>query len=281
MGFAKDDLVLEVGFDSDCDSTIRDQIMAITGTDFLEGSTTEVVDAVLLWWRDGDGDLVDELMDGLTYLSETGPIWVLTPKAGRDGHVEPSDIQDAAPIAGLSQTSTIALAGDWAATRLVARKAGKREVSCMTLTIGNAAPDFEITNQHGEKVSLSSFKGQKNVLLMFYPFSFTGTCTGELCALRDDLSSFQNDDVQLLAISCDSPYVQRVFAEQENYQFPVLSDFWPHGEVAKAYGVFEVSKGCALRGSFLIDKEGILRWEVKNGWAARENADYKAAIAAL
>ena len=125
MGFAKEDLVLEVGHDSDCDSTIRDQIMAITGTAFLEGSTSEVVDGVLLWWRDGDGDLVDELMDGLTYLSETGPIWVLTPKAGRAGHVEPSDIQDAAPIAGLSQTSTIALAGDWAATRLVARKAGK------------------------------------------------------------------------------------------------------------------------------------------------------------
>jgi len=126
MGFAKDDLILEVGLDSDCDSTIRDQIMAITGTSFLEGSTTDVVDGVLLWWREGDGDLVDELMDGLTYLSETGPIWVLTPKAGRDGHVEPSEIQDAAPIAGLSQTSTIALAGDWAATRLVARKAGKR-----------------------------------------------------------------------------------------------------------------------------------------------------------
>ena len=126
MGFAKDDLILEVGHDSDCDSTIRDHIMAITGTAFLEGSTSDVVDGVLLWWRDGDGDLVDELMDGLTYLSETGPIWVLTPKAGRAGHVEPSDIQDAAPIAGLSQTSTIALAGDWAATRLVARKAGKR-----------------------------------------------------------------------------------------------------------------------------------------------------------
>jgi hypothetical protein len=126
MGFAKDDLILEVGHDSDCDSTIRDQIMAITGTAFLEGSTTDVVDGVLLWWRDGDGDLVDELMDGLTYLSETGPIWVLTPKAGRDGHVEPSDIQDAAPIAGLALTSTIALAGDWSATRLVARKAGKR-----------------------------------------------------------------------------------------------------------------------------------------------------------
>ena len=126
MGFAKDDLVLEVGHDVDCDSTIRDQIMALTGTAFLEGSTSEVVDAVVMWWRDGDGDLVDELMDALTYLSEVGPIWVLTPKAGRQLHVEPSDIQDAAPIAGLSQTSTIALAGDWSATRLVARKAGKR-----------------------------------------------------------------------------------------------------------------------------------------------------------
>ena len=126
MGFAKDDLVLEVGFDSDCDSTIRDQIMGITGTAFLEGSTTEVVDGVVLWWRDGDGDLVDELMDATTYLSETGPIWVLTPKVGRDGHVEPSDIQDAAPLCGLNQTSTIAVAADWTATRLVARKAGKR-----------------------------------------------------------------------------------------------------------------------------------------------------------
>jgi hypothetical protein len=126
MGFAKDDLILEVGLDSDCDSTIRDQIMGITGTAFLEDAAAEVVDAVVLWWREGDGDLVDELMDALTYLSETGPIWVLTPKAGREQHVEPSDIQDAAPIAGLSQTSTIALAGDWSATRLVARKAGKR-----------------------------------------------------------------------------------------------------------------------------------------------------------
>ena len=126
MGLAKDDLVLEVGHDSDCDSTLRDQLMAITRTKFLEGSTSEVVDAVIIWWREGDGDLVDELMDALTYLSESGPIWVLTPKVGREGHVEPSDIQDAAPIAGLSVTSTIALAKDWTATRLVARKAGKR-----------------------------------------------------------------------------------------------------------------------------------------------------------
>ena len=151
----------------------------------------------------------------------------------------------------------------------------------MTLTIGQAAPNFEVLNQHGEMLSLSSFKGKKNVVLLFYPFAFSGICTGELCALRDDLAAFQNDNVELLAISCDPMYAQRAFAEAEGYKFPVLADFWPHGAVAKAYGVFEESKGCALRGSFLIDKEGILRWEVKNGWAARENADYKAAIAAL
>ena len=126
MGFGAGELILEVGYGSDCDDVLRSEIIAITGTQLLEGETTEVVDAVILWWRDGDGDLVDELMDALTYLTETGPIWVLTPKLGRDGHVESSDIQDAAPIAGLSQTSTIALAQDWAGTRLVARKVGKR-----------------------------------------------------------------------------------------------------------------------------------------------------------
>jgi len=126
MGFEAGELILEVGYQSDCDDVLRSEIVAITGTELLEGETTEVVDAVILWWRDGDGDLVDELMDALTYLTETGPIWVLTPKLGRDGHVESSDIQDAAPIAGLSQTSTIALAQDWTGTRLVARKVGKR-----------------------------------------------------------------------------------------------------------------------------------------------------------
>ena len=126
MGIKKDDLIVEVGYGDDCDSTVRDSISAITGTEFLDSNSQEVVDAVIIWWRDGDGDLVDELMDSLTYLSATGGIWVLTPKVNRDGHVEPSDIQDAAPIAGLSQTSTISIAPDWTATRLVARKAGKR-----------------------------------------------------------------------------------------------------------------------------------------------------------
>ncbi|CAN2179663.1 Protein of unknown function DUF3052 [Candidatus Nanopelagicaceae bacterium] len=126
MGLEPGDLVLEVGRGSDSDESLRGAISTITGTTLIEDSTDEVVDAVLIWWREGDGDLEDELVDALTYLSESGSVWVLTPKAGRDGHVEPSDIQDAAPNVGLSQTSTLAVARDWTATRLVARKVAKR-----------------------------------------------------------------------------------------------------------------------------------------------------------
>lgn len=152
----------------------------------------------------------------------------------------------------------------------------------MTLSLGTAAPDFELSDQNGNKVSLSSFKGKKNVVLLFIPFAFTGTCTGELCAMRDDLSSFQNDNVELLALSCDSMFTQRIWAEKEGYKFPVLADFWPHGAVAQAYGIFDEARGCALRGTFVIDKEGIIRWSVVNGLGdARSNDDYKAALAAL
>ncbi|CAN2233894.1 peroxiredoxin [Candidatus Planktophila dulcis] len=152
----------------------------------------------------------------------------------------------------------------------------------MTLTIGQAAPDFELKNQYGELVKLSSFKGEKNVVVLFIPFAFTGTCTGELCAIRDDLAAFQNDNVQVLAISCDSPFTQKIFAEQEGYKFPVLADFWPHGAAAQAYGIFNADLGCALRGTFIIDKDGIIRWTVVNGLGdARNNGDYKSAIAAL
>ena len=126
LGVAKGDLVLEVGYDVDCDEELRAAIKAITGTEFLDSDIHEVVDAVILWWRDGDGDLVDELMDAVTYLSETGPIWVLTPKVGRDGHVEPSDIQESAQTAGLAQTSSFAACADWSATKLTAPKGGRR-----------------------------------------------------------------------------------------------------------------------------------------------------------
>ena len=152
----------------------------------------------------------------------------------------------------------------------------------MSLAIGSRAPDFELSDQHGVKVSLSSFKGEKNVVILFYPFSFTGTCTGELCAIRDDLNAFQNDDVQLLAISCDSIFSQRTFAEAQGYRFPVLSDFWPHGAVCTLYGVFKEDRGCPIRGTFIVDKEGILRWQVVNSMGdARSISEYKAAIAAL
>jgi hypothetical protein len=126
MGLKPGELVLELGGGSDSDQSLRAKIAGITGTDLIENQTEEVVDAVIIWWRDGDGDLEDELVDALTYLSDSGAVWVLTPKAGRDGHVEPSDIQDAAPNVGLSQTSTFAIASDWSATRLVARKSAKR-----------------------------------------------------------------------------------------------------------------------------------------------------------
>ena len=128
LGITQDQLILEVGFDqSDCDQTIRDAITAKTGNKFLDATSQEVVDAVILWWRDGDGDLVDELVDALTYLTEDGPIWLFTPKVGRSGYVEPSDIQDAAPTAGMSQTTSFSACADWSATRLIARSAGSNK----------------------------------------------------------------------------------------------------------------------------------------------------------
>ena len=152
----------------------------------------------------------------------------------------------------------------------------------MALAIGSMAPDFELVNQHGQKVSLSSYQGKKNVVVIFYPFAFSGICTGELCALRDDLSAFQNEKVELISISCDPMYANKVFAEQEGYKFQVLSDFWPHGAIAKAYGVFDENRGCATRGSFIIGTDGKIKWMVVNGLGeARNIAEYKVALSAL
>jgi peroxiredoxin len=152
----------------------------------------------------------------------------------------------------------------------------------MALAIGSMAPDFELVNQHGQKISLSSHQGKKNVVVIFYPFAFSGICTGELCALRDDLAAFQNEKVELISISCDPMYANKVFAEQEGYKFQVLSDFWPHGDIAKAYGVFDENRGCATRGSFIIGTDGKIKWMVVNGLGeARNIAEYKAALSAL
>ncbi len=126
MGFAPGQLILEVGADSDVAQDLRLSLIAKTGSDLLDSDSTEVVDAVLIWWREDDGDLVDELVDALTFLADSGSIWLMTPKSGRPGHVEPSDIQDAAPTAGLSQTVSFSASADWTATRLVARKTSRK-----------------------------------------------------------------------------------------------------------------------------------------------------------
>jgi peroxiredoxin len=152
----------------------------------------------------------------------------------------------------------------------------------MAVEIGDEAPDFELPDQHGTPVKLSSFRGTKNVVLVFYPLAFSPVCSGELCAMREDFPEVSRDDVELLTVSVDSLYSHRVWAEQENFQFALLSDFWPHGAVAKAYGVLDQDRGVALRGTFVIDKEGVVRWKVVHPIPqARDIADYQKALAAL
>jgi peroxiredoxin len=152
----------------------------------------------------------------------------------------------------------------------------------MAIQVGDKAPDFELKDNHGRTVKLSDFRGEQNVVLLFYPFAFTGVCTGELCEVRDNLPKFAGRDTQVLAVSNDSIHTLRVFAEQEGLEYPLLSDFWPHGEVSRAYGVFDEDKGCAVRGTFVIDKEGVVRWTVVNGLPdARDLNEYVKALDTL
>ncbi|MEV0017948.1 peroxiredoxin [Streptomyces tendae] len=152
----------------------------------------------------------------------------------------------------------------------------------MAIQVGDKAPDFELKDNHGRTVRLSEFRGRKNVVLIFYPFAFTGVCTGELCEVRDNLPQFSDRDTQVLAVSNDSIHTLRVFAEQEGLEYPLLSDFWPHGNVSRDYGVFDEDKGCAVRGTFVIDQEGVVRWTVRNGLPdARDLTEYVKALDAL
>jgi peroxiredoxin len=152
----------------------------------------------------------------------------------------------------------------------------------MAVEIGDQAPDFELKDQHGTPVRLSSFRGSKNVVLVFYPLAFSGVCTGELCAMRDEFPEVTRDDVELLTVSVDSTFALRTWADQEKFGFELLSDFWPHGAVAKLYGVFEENMGIATRGTFIIGKDGVVRWKVVNPIPqARDIAEYQKALAAL
>jgi peroxiredoxin len=152
----------------------------------------------------------------------------------------------------------------------------------MALEIGQEAPDFALKDEHGQLVRLSDFRGEKNVAIVFYPFAFSGICTGELCEIRDNLAVFESDNVQVLAVSCDSVFTLRTWAESEKLGFPLLSDFWPHGAVSQQYGVFNEVTGTPVRGTFLVDTSGALRWSVVNGMGeARSLAAYREALAAL
>ena len=152
----------------------------------------------------------------------------------------------------------------------------------MAVEVGQEAPDFELKDQHGQPVRLSSFRGAKNVVLVFYPLAFSGVCTGELCALRDKFPEVPREDVELLTVSVDSMFVLRKWSDTEDFGFGLLSDFWPHGGVATLYGVFDEDKGVATRGTFVIDKAGVVRWKVVNPIPqARDIAEYQKAIADL
>jgi peroxiredoxin (alkyl hydroperoxide reductase subunit C) len=150
------------------------------------------------------------------------------------------------------------------------------------LPVGAEAPDFELRDQNNEVVRLADFRGDKAALLVFYPWAFTSICTGELGQLRDNIDAFANDRVQVLTISVDSSFSHKIFSQRDGLNFPLLSDFWPHGGVAQAYGVFNSDAGAANRGTFLVDSEGIIRFsEVNEIGVGREPADWIAAIARL
>jgi len=141
------------------------------------------------------------------------------------------------------------------------------------LAVGDKAPDFTLRDQFGQDIALSSFRDRKAVVVFFYPYAFSGVCTGEMAGIRDRLAEFMTFDTEVLAISCDPVYSLRAFADQDGLNFPLLSDFWPHGEVSRAYGVLDENKGCPRRSSYVIDKEGLVRWSLHNAMPEGRDLD--------
>jgi peroxiredoxin len=147
--------------------------------------------------------------------------------------------------------------------------------------IGQPAPGFQLKNQHGELVSLGSVRGRK-VVVIFFPFAFSRVCTGELSEVRDHITDFETADVATMAISVDHFFALRAYSERDSLTFDLLSDYWPHGAVARAYGVFNEEVGCADRGTFILDREGRLRWSVRHAIPdARDLSDYRSALAEI
>jgi len=152
----------------------------------------------------------------------------------------------------------------------------------MALENETLAPDFELVNQYGERIQLSQYRGEKSVALVFFPLAFSGICSGELCELRDNLSLFADAGVELIGISVDSRHALRAWGEQEGYTFSLVADFWPHGAVAKEYGVFLDARGFSNRATFLIDPSGIIRASfITAPGEPRSLSAYQAALAEL
>jgi peroxiredoxin len=150
------------------------------------------------------------------------------------------------------------------------------------LEIGDTAPEFTLRDQHGQDQSLSVRRGSRNVLLVFYPFAFTGVCTGEMTALADNLWEWERLGADVIAVSCDPVPSLRAFADQEGLAFPLASDFWPHGAVSTAYGAFDDKLGAAGRATYVIDKQGVIRWTIRTAIPdARDITDYLKALAEL
>jgi peroxiredoxin len=150
------------------------------------------------------------------------------------------------------------------------------------LEVGDEAPDFTLRDQHGQEQTLSSRRGERNVLLVFYPFAFTGVCSGEMAELSDNRKAWEDLGTDVLAVSCDPVPSLRAFADQGDLQIPLLSDFWPHGEVSTKYGAFDDSLGAAGRRTYVVDKTGVVRWTVKTAIPnARDITDYLKALADL
>jgi peroxiredoxin len=149
----------------------------------------------------------------------------------------------------------------------------------MPIEVGARAPDFTLKDQNNQEVQLSDFRGRKAVLLVFYPLAFSGRCQGELTEIKENLSEYANEHIQVLTISVDSPYSHKVWAEREGYDFPLLADFWPHGAVAQAYGVFHDKTGYANRGTFVIDNDGVVRFaEVHGPGETRDQKRWRSAL---
>lgn len=141
------------------------------------------------------------------------------------------------------------------------------------LELGGPAPDFTLRDQFGQDVTLSSYRGTKAVAILFYPAAFSGVCTGEMAGVRDRLAEFLTFDTEVVAVSCDAMFSLRAFADSDGLNFPLLSDFWPHGEVARAYEVFDERTGSARRSSYVVDRAGNLSWSVHNAMPEGRDLD--------